>query len=813
MEGLVRRSARFAAVTVTAGLSLLIAVPGSAAAAPADAIGGLLQLSPGNCETDNLATTCDDHVPGGLGMAHGLAISPDGRNVYVASENGALSTFTRDLTTGALTFDRCVKDQASTEACAVNTPNAGDLAGAHAVAVSPDGNYVYVAASMAIPASDAVTVFARDETTGVLTPLTTSQSGKTDECISDSVTACRQAVGLTGITNLAVTDNSVYAVSPSNSTVVRLVRDPATGRLTQPSATTDCFRGTTAAAPTCGSGSTNGLNGASAIAVTPDGANAYVASKVSNALVRFTRDTGTGALSAATCVNTAGPGSECAHSADVPGLNGAQGIAVTNDNVYVAAGPGSTALTGNTLATFTRNPSGGAVTPTQCYRDPTSTNETACDTGITPGLAGAGSIALTSDGQFLYVSASAGNDVAEFARAGADGDLTPLAGSDACVGTAAATQCPAGNRAAKGISGASSVVTAPLPSPDFAYVAGPTDDAVAAFSIQRPPGCVSLGTSLGHGQQENGDLNLLCSDPNARDTLTFTKLTDPTNGTLDLDPTGPYTYTPNSGFSGVDSFRFRASDGHLDSTAESVTFSVNPEEPAVVVDDATTDEGDTGQHLLQFNVSLSGARPYTVIVHYATSDGSAQGGSDYTGAAGTLTFDPGDTSKTIDVPVNGDTAFEPDETFTVTLSNASGGVLVNGAKTATGKILNDDQAPPESPLTVKLTGFPSQITRAKLLNKGVKFREVANRAVRFDNDLLGTPRGTGQGTSTKFSVELATQQFPFGPLPRNVTLRPSAADVGPKSTFRLRVRIVATDGAGNRVVRKKGIKVVPPPAG
>ena len=78
-----------------------------------------------------------------------------------------------------------------------------------------------------------------------------------------------------------------------------------------------------------------------------------------------------------------------------------------------------------------------------------------------------------------------------------------------------------------------------------------------------------------------------------------------------------------------------------------------------------------------------------VTVDYATSDGTATAGSDYTGASGTLTIPAGQASGTIAVSVSGDTTYEPNETLTLTLSNPVGATIVVGA--ATGTIINDDK--------------------------------------------------------------------------------------------------------------------------
>ena len=66
-------------------------------------------------------------------------------------------------------------------------------------------------------------------------------------------------------------------------------------------------------------------------------------------------------------------------------------------------------------------------------------------------------------------------------------------------------------------------------------------------------------------------------------------------------------------------------------------------------------------------------------------------GTDYQSASGTLVFSPGETSKPINVRINGDLLVEPDETFTVNLSNATGGSVI-GAPAGTGTIQNDDTA-------------------------------------------------------------------------------------------------------------------------
>ena len=110
--------------------------------------------------------------------------------------------------------------------------------------------------------------------------------------------------------------------------------------------------------------------------------------------------------------------------------------------------------------------------------------------------------------------------------------------------------------------------------------------------------------------------------------------------------------------------------------------------PSLEVDDVTVAEGNSGTVNAAFTVSLSTASGRTVTVDWATSDGTATAGADYTAGNGALTFAAGETEKTFDVAVTGDAVDEDDETFTVTLSNAGNASIADA--TATGTITDDD---------------------------------------------------------------------------------------------------------------------------
>ena len=113
---------------------------------------------------------------------------------------------------------------------------------------------------------------------------------------------------------------------------------------------------------------------------------------------------------------------------------------------------------------------------------------------------------------------------------------------------------------------------------------------------------------------------------------------------------------------------------------------------ALSISDVSKAEGNTGLTPFTFTVSLANASTKTVKVNYATADGSATvAGGDYVAASGTLTFNPGDVSKTVTVSVKGDTVHEPDETFLVNLSGASNAAIVDDQ--GLGTILNDDAGP------------------------------------------------------------------------------------------------------------------------
>ena len=167
-----------------------------------------------------------------------------------------------------------------------------------------------------------------------------------------------------------------------------------------------------------------------------------------------------------------------------------------------------------------------------------------------------------------------------------------------------------------------------------------------------------------------------------------------------------------------------------------------------------------------------------VTIDYATMNGTASAGSDYTAVSGTLAFDPGEATKTFTVPVTSDSGFEADETFQVALSNATGGAAVGSPAGATVTIMNDDAAPAGGPTPAgtapdgtapKLTLAAKRVQRAlktKALALSARcdeqcaLRAVAKVKIGRKNVVLGRARATGaSGRTAKMKLKLSRKSL------------------------------------------------------
>ena len=178
--------------------------------------------------------------------------------------------------------------------------------------------------------------------------------------------------------------------------------------------------------------------------------------------------------------------------------------------------------------------------------------------------------------------------------------------------------------------------------------------------------------------------------------------------------------------------------------------------PTISIAGGSGKEGENDA--IEFSVTLDEAASGTVTVDYETSDGSAEAGADYSAASGTLSFSAGATRKTISVAISNDSVSENDETFTVTLSNASGGDL--GTSEATGTIRNRAV----TPVTASFSGMPnehegdgSEFTFDLGFNQNVKagFRRIRDKAFTVSGgDIKKAQRKTqGSNQNWKITVE------------------------------------------------------------
>jgi len=124
-------------------------------------------------------------------------------------------------------------------------------------------------------------------------------------------------------------------------------------------------------------------------------------------------------------------------------------------------------------------------------------------------------------------------------------------------------------------------------------------------------------------------------------------------------------------------------------TAQGFILIPDDDGPNISINDISVNEGDAGAQTATFTVTLSASSPQRVSLNYSTADGTATAANDYVPAVRRIvSVPPGQTSATFNIQIVGDLSVEPDETFSVNLSNASGGTIVDGQGVCT--IVNDD---------------------------------------------------------------------------------------------------------------------------
>lgn len=296
--------------------------------------GELTQLGgTSGCIADTGTTECADG--NALGEPEAVVVSRDGRNVYVASGlSNAVAVFKRNTRNGALRqlagADGCIS-----EGGALGCEAGAALTAPYAMAISPDGRSIYVAAGV----SNAVAALSRNARTGKL-----DQPGGTDACVSDTGSGgCENGFALQVPEGVAVSRDgkNVYVTSGGSSSVAAFSRNRQTSALDQLQGVDACV--SESGGDGCEDGSL--LNNARALAVSADGKTVYVAAGGSNAIVALNR-TPTGALDQIVgvdgCVSETGDTGACENGV---ALLGPDSVAVSQDgrrrnrtlHVYVAS--------------------------------------------------------------------------------------------------------------------------------------------------------------------------------------------------------------------------------------------------------------------------------------------------------------------------------------------------------------------------------------------------------------------------------------------------------------------------------------------
>ncbi len=217
--------------------------------------------------------------------------------------------------------------------------------------------------------------------------------------------------------------------------------------------------------------------------------------------------------------------------------------------------------------------------------------------------------------------------------------------------------------------------------------------------------------------------------------------------------------------------------------------------PGIAIDDATVVEGNAELSDMSFKVFLTKAYAEVVTVNYATANGTALEGSDFVSSADTVTFQPGETEKSIIVPIKGDTRHEVDKTFVVNLSNAVGAPLVDAQ--ATGTIKDDDPVPS---LTINDVAVMEDDSGTTTMTFEVKLSTASGELVKVDF-------ATGGGTAAANDYAGTNGTLTFDP---DVTTKTIAVQINgdtidePDETF----NVVLSNPVGATLTKSTGVGTI-----
>ncbi|MBS7540666.1 beta strand repeat-containing protein [Ancylobacter lacus] len=238
---------------------------------------------------------------------------------------------------------------------------------------------------------------------------------------------------------------------------------------------------------------------------------------------------------------------------------------------------------------------------------------------------------------------------------------------------------------------------------------------------------------------------------------TLTIAAGATTGTVTVAVTGDTTYEANETLSLVLSSPTGATlAGGASSLTATGTIKNDDAAPVASIASASVNEGNSGTTNLVFTVTLSSASATATTLKYATADGTAKAGSDYTATSGTLTIAAGAKTGTVTVPVIGDTTYEPNETLSLVLSSPTGATLAGGGASlsATGTIKNDDAAP------VALSGIDTTLSVGSKISLSSLFKvATGSSADILQYQVTDTTTAAGSGVVALNGTSAASLTF------------------------------------------------------
>lgn len=383
---------------------------------------------------DAPGTSYDNNLTVGVAGPYGVAISPDGKNVYVADRGDSfMSAFSRNMMNGQLTFKG-------------GHSGLGALAAPYLVTVSPDGKNVYATGS----ASNSVVSFLRISGDGSLSYISRVAKG-------DSYGFCLpncpfQLDALTGAYQVLISPDGQYAYisDVGDSKIVVLYRNADTGALTM--------------GPISGPVqvySSANITQAYGMALSPDGGYLYITGYGSDTVEVLKRDAGTGKLTFVERQTNAVNG--------VDGLDGVFRATVSPDGAYLY----TASYDDSAVTVFRRDASTGKLTYLAKYKD---------GIGGIDGIAACTSVAISPNGAFLFASGYNDNAVTVFERDQVTGLLTQR------------QVIKRGGNGLPALGGARDI--APSPDGRNIYVTGFTDNKVVQLDVANPtPVAISLAPS------------------------------------------------------------------------------------------------------------------------------------------------------------------------------------------------------------------------------------------------------------------------------------------------------------------------------